>query len=52
MSAVTVAVIIGFVCCALLIRALGARRDARHVPGLVVDGDRSRVGEPGVFDVG
>ncbi|MFD6156798.1 hypothetical protein ACFWF7_19685 [Nocardia sp. NPDC060256] len=42
MSAVTVAVIVGFVCCALLIRALGARSEDRDVQSVVVEDDRVR----------
>ncbi|MFE9575849.1 hypothetical protein ACFYO1_05650 [Nocardia sp. NPDC006044] len=42
MSAVTVAVIVGFVCCALVIRALGARGEDRRVQSVVVEDDRVR----------
>ncbi|MFI6999606.1 hypothetical protein [Nocardia sp. NPDC050175] len=52
MSAVTIAVIVGFVCCALFIRALGARGAGRHVQRVVVDNDRRTwpgIG-PGPFD--
>ncbi|MFB8274336.1 hypothetical protein [Nocardia colli] len=37
MSAVAVAVIVGFVCCALVIRALGARGEDRRVQSVVED---------------
>ncbi|WP_405165972.1 hypothetical protein OG203_13355 [Nocardia sp. NBC_01499] len=53
MSAVAVAVIVGFVCCALLIRALGARVEDRQVQSMVVDNDQGHTWHgigPGPFD--
>lgn len=51
MSAVTVALIVGFVCCALFIRALGEHRAEGHAQGLVEDGDRARrAADPGALD--
>jgi hypothetical protein len=53
MSAVTVAVIVGFVCCAMVIRALGARQDERRPQRVVVDTRRGRwqrAAESRVFD--
>lgn len=43
MSAVTVALLVGFVCCALLIRALGGRGTGQRQVRAVVDADRVRV---------
>lgn len=42
MSAVTVALLLGFVCCALLIRALRTRGDELEAQRVVVDNDRVR----------
>ncbi|WP_157195427.1 hypothetical protein [Nocardia tenerifensis] len=39
MSAVTVALLVGFVCCALVIRALGERGAARGPRAVVVETD-------------
>lgn len=53
MSAVAVAVIVGFVCCALVIRALGARGEDRRVQRVVVEDDRVpawRAAERASFD--
>ncbi|WP_378732607.1 hypothetical protein [Nocardia brasiliensis] len=51
MSAVTVALIVGFVCCALFIRALGERRAEGQAQALLEDGDRiRRAADPGAFD--
>jgi hypothetical protein len=41
MSAVTIAVLAGFVCCALVIRVLGSRTQVRRPKAVVVEGDRS-----------
>jgi hypothetical protein len=48
MSAVTVAVIVGFVCCAMVIRALGARQDERR-QRVVVDTRGQRAAKSGAF---
>ncbi|MGO4617105.1 hypothetical protein AB4305_21140 [Nocardia sp. 2YAB30] len=54
MSAVTIAVLVGFVCCALVIRALGSRAQPHPPQAVVVADDRGgrwRTNEPGAFDV-
>ncbi|WP_406280623.1 hypothetical protein OH799_14780 [Nocardia sp. NBC_00881] len=54
MSAVTIAVLVGFVCCALVIRVLGSRAQPRRPQVVVVAGDRAerwRTNKPGTFDV-
>ncbi|MFI6168170.1 hypothetical protein ACIBCN_15420 [Nocardia sp. NPDC051052] len=53
MSAVTVALLVGFVCCTLLIRALRSRGDELDTSRVVVEDDRVRGlrgTEPGVLD--
>ncbi|WP_433657000.1 hypothetical protein ACQPW1_36715 [Nocardia sp. CA-128927] len=42
MSAVTVALLVGFVCCALLIRALRTPGDELETQSVVIDNDRVR----------
>ncbi|WP_433575888.1 hypothetical protein [Nocardia brasiliensis] len=53
MSAVTVALLVGFVCCALLIRALRSQDDEMDVSGIAGDGERVKRlhgAEPGRLD--
>ncbi|MEU4341780.1 hypothetical protein AB0H00_10985 [Nocardia sp. NPDC023852] len=54
MSAVTIAVLVGFVCCALVIRVLGSRAQPRRPQVVVVAGrpcPAVATNEPGAFDV-
>lgn len=44
MSAVTVALLLGFVCCALLIRALRTQGDELEAPSIVIDDRGSKPG--------